>query len=123
MRGYPEQRGIQLYPEPCASDCSNKIEIIKRAEGQAERHYLMGVALAKSRQAMVHEMKQGAALLGGVDVRIRQPPQPQEIMNILLVAQYMDVLETKCYPSQDYSTLLFSIDFTWLCYFIINYHL
>lgn len=72
---------------------ANKMEIVKHAEGAAERHYLMGVAISKARKAMVDQMQESAALFADVDVRIRTPPSTSEIMKILLVAQYMDVLE------------------------------
>lgn len=72
---------------------ANKIEKVKKAEADAERHYLMGVAVAKARQVISDQMKESAALFSDVDVRIRHPPSTSEILKILLVAQYMDVLE------------------------------
>ena len=71
---------------------ANKCEIVKKAEAHAERLHYMGVAISRARQAIVEGMKESTVLFSDVDVRFAHPPTRKEIMGLLLVAQYMDVL-------------------------------
>jgi hypothetical protein len=52
----------------------------------------MGHATARQRQVLVDHMKQSAVLFQEVDVRLVAPPSLQQVMTILLMAQYMDLL-------------------------------
>jgi regulator of protease activity HflC (stomatin/prohibitin superfamily) len=71
---------------------ANKTKVVKHAEAQAERMSLMGHATARQRQVLVDHMKQSAVLFQEVDVRLVAPPSLPQVMTILLMAQYMDLL-------------------------------
>lgn len=71
---------------------ANKTEVIKKAEAEAERSYLLGYATARERHVIVDHMKQGALLFQEIDVRLAEPPSSEQVMTILLTAQYMDLL-------------------------------
>lgn len=69
-----------------------KTKRVKEADAHAERLYLEGTGVAKGRQAIVKGMEESFALFSDIDVRIVKPPSRKEIMKILLVTQYMDLL-------------------------------
>jgi regulator of protease activity HflC (stomatin/prohibitin superfamily) len=71
---------------------ANKVVVVRKAEAHAERMSLMGHATARQQQVIVDHMKQSAVLFQEVDVRLVEPPSLQQVMTILLMAQYMDLL-------------------------------
>lgn len=67
---------------------AEKISMIKKAEGEAESKYLLGVGTAKMREAItsgyktsIDNMKEGTGL------------EPREVVHMMMVTQYMDVLK------------------------------
>jgi len=63
-----------------------KVKLIKAAEAKAEAAYLSGVGVANERQAIANGMKE--SVIGVSDINM----DPGEIMDILLLTQYMDTL-------------------------------
>ena len=71
---------------------ANKVKVIKDAEALAESDAIRGVGVARERQALAHGMSTSIVTWTDMDVRIVSPPKPKEIMELLLVTQYLDVL-------------------------------
>jgi regulator of protease activity HflC (stomatin/prohibitin superfamily) len=68
---------------------ARRVGIIKEAEGLAEAKYLSGVGTANQRRALAHGLKETVEVWTE-DVRLVMPAQ--DVMDILLVSQYFDVL-------------------------------
>jgi regulator of protease activity HflC (stomatin/prohibitin superfamily) len=69
-----------------------KVQVVKEAEAHAERLHLNGAGLARERRALAKGMEESAALWTEVDVRLTKPPDWRDVLDLLLVTQYMDVL-------------------------------
>lgn len=67
---------------------AGKIEKVKAAEAQAETLYLQGVGVARERQAIVKGMK------NSVSDTISETISPKDVMDLLLLSQYMETLTT-----------------------------
>jgi regulator of protease activity HflC (stomatin/prohibitin superfamily) len=66
-----------------------RVGIIKEAEGRVEARYLSGVGTANQRRAIAHGLKETVEVWTD-DVRLVMPAK--DVMDILLVSQYFDVL-------------------------------
>lgn len=73
---------------------SIKIQAIKQAEARAEALHLHGIGLAKARQVICTSMRENVDQWTTMDVRVAHPPSAKEVMQVLLVSQYMDLLST-----------------------------
>jgi regulator of protease activity HflC (stomatin/prohibitin superfamily) len=69
---------------------AHRVTRIKQAEGAAERSYLQGVGLARQRQALAASLRDSTT--SWMDDVYVQAPTPGEIMELLLITQYFDVL-------------------------------
>ena len=67
---------------------ADKILLVKKAEAEAEAKYLMGVGTAKMREAITVGFK------GSIEsMKASCGMDPQEVIHMMLVTQYMDVLK------------------------------
>jgi regulator of protease activity HflC (stomatin/prohibitin superfamily) len=69
---------------------ARRVGIVKAAEGLAEAKHLSGVGTANQRRALAHGFKETVEVWTE-DVRLEAMPA-KEVMDILLVSQYFDVL-------------------------------
>lgn len=66
----------------------NKITLVKKAEAEAEAAYLQGQGIARQRQAIVNGLRESVVNFeGGVKV------SPQEVIELMMVTQYFDLLK------------------------------
>jgi regulator of protease activity HflC (stomatin/prohibitin superfamily) len=68
---------------------ARRIAIVKEAEARVEAQYLLGVGVANQRRALVNGLKESVEVWTE-DVRLVMPAK--DVMDILLVSQYFDVL-------------------------------
>jgi hypothetical protein len=68
---------------------ARRVGVIKEAEGRVEARYLSGVGTANQRRAIAHGLKETVEVWTD-DVRLVMPVK--DVMDILLVSQYFDVL-------------------------------
>ena len=68
------------------SDTSEKIETVKQAEAEAESMFLSGVGTAKQRSALAKGLKECVNSMSAESV------SPKDVMDLLLVTQYIDTL-------------------------------
>jgi len=66
-----------------------KVLLVKAAEAHAESQYLSGVGVAKQRKAIVNGLKESVNYFAGSV----QGAGPKEVINLLMVTQYFDMLE------------------------------
>jgi regulator of protease activity HflC (stomatin/prohibitin superfamily) len=68
---------------------ADKILVVKNAEAHAESQYLSGVGVAKQRKAIVDGLKESVTYFSG-----SVGTGPKEILNLLMVTQYFDMLDS-----------------------------
>lgn len=66
-----------------------RVGIVTKAQAAAEGHYLAGVGLAKQRRALAKGLTESAAQW---ENDVRMVMGSKEVMDMLLVSQYFDVL-------------------------------
>lgn len=72
---------------------ARKIELVTHAQAQATRSAWNGVGVSRMRQAIAGGLRESIEQWTEVDVRVpAPPPRPKEVMDLLLLSQYMDVL-------------------------------
>jgi hypothetical protein len=67
---------------------ADKIRQVKGAEAEAEARYLSGLGVARQRKAIVHGLQ---ASVNEFSSEV-EGTRPSDVMNILLLSQYMDTL-------------------------------
>jgi len=80
---------------------AEKILVVKRAEASAESQFLSGEGVARQRSAIVSGLKNSIAEFAG-DVGV----SAKEVMNLLLVTQYFDMLDAIGLKSRQSSVFL-----------------
>ena len=71
---------------------AHKVATVCQAQAQAESDHLQGVGTARQRRAIVRGMQECVHVWTEMDVRIPAPPDPKQVMDVLLVTQYLDTL-------------------------------
>jgi regulator of protease activity HflC (stomatin/prohibitin superfamily) len=71
---------------------ANKVQVVRHAEATAEQDASRGVGTARERQAVAEGMRESIQVWREMDVRVVAPPDVSEVMELLLVTQYLDVL-------------------------------
>jgi len=66
---------------------ADKLVVVKAAEGEAERKYLQGQGMARSRAAVIEGLKAAVSSDGKAAMR------PKDITDLLLMTQYLDTID------------------------------
>jgi regulator of protease activity HflC (stomatin/prohibitin superfamily) len=69
---------------------ADKVRQVKNAEAEAEARYLSGVGVARQRKAIVSGLQES---VGAFSTQV-EGASPKDVMDILLLSQYMDTLST-----------------------------
>jgi len=80
----------------------DKILVVKNAEARAESQYLSGVGVAKQRKAIVDGLRDSVNDFSGHVKDTR----PRDVINLLMVTQYFDMLEAIGHKSHQSSIFI-----------------
>jgi regulator of protease activity HflC (stomatin/prohibitin superfamily) len=71
---------------------ANKVQVVRQAEATAEQDASRGIGTAREREAIAEGMRECIQVWREMDVRVVSPPDVSEVMELLLVTQYLDIL-------------------------------
>lgn len=70
-----------------------KLEAIAHAQAMATRKAYLGRGIARERESIARGMRESVQEWTELDVRITRPPDASKVMELLLVVQYLDLIQ------------------------------